>query len=254
MGYHFHNPHKNKVYVARYAELFENNLKFTKSSGSLTLLKASGSIIEYTMEQQLTLLCDIDPMMDDVKGLDVVLQDAEERLPMFQADVLKDGRFDQFSDERNNIYEQISDLALGGVVVHIRNELLRAVDLQFIALKYEVAVTFDQAISGIYSTKDISDLENFPHISVKGNLQCYFLVYAYANQELIMAKGSINLLSLTTADVTKLMLYQGIEKQTTKLQGSDEGVAARHESGHAVIGTDVSTLLEGQPRVEVRHI
>ncbi|GKB81967.1 hypothetical protein Tco_0948862, partial [Tanacetum coccineum] len=30
----------------------------------------------------------------------------------------------------------------------------------------------------------------------------------------------------------------------------DEGVAARHESCHVVIGTDVSTLLEGQPRVE----
>ncbi|GKE54936.1 hypothetical protein Tco_1490092, partial [Tanacetum coccineum] len=122
-------------------------------------------------------------------GLDVVLQDAEERLPMLQADVLKDGlfdtvvkgcdgvfhtaypffihndrRFDRFSGERNNIYEQISDLALGGVVVHIRNELLRAFDLQFTALKDEVDVAFDQAISGICSTKDISDLENFPHI------------------------------------------------------------------------------------------
>ncbi|GKB27633.1 hypothetical protein Tco_0867034, partial [Tanacetum coccineum] len=43
MGYHFYNSHKNKVYVARYAELFENSLKFTRSSGSLTLLKASRS-------------------------------------------------------------------------------------------------------------------------------------------------------------------------------------------------------------------
>ncbi|GJY56624.1 zinc finger, CCHC-type containing protein [Tanacetum coccineum] len=45
MGYHFDNPHENKVSVARYAELFENSLKFTRSSRSLTLLKASGSIV-----------------------------------------------------------------------------------------------------------------------------------------------------------------------------------------------------------------
>ncbi|GJQ89421.1 hypothetical protein Tco_0000560 [Tanacetum coccineum] len=32
--------------------------------------------------------------------------------------------------------------------------------------------------------------------------------------------------------------------------GSDEGVAARHECGLAVIGTDISTFLEGQLRVE----
>ncbi|GJZ77452.1 hypothetical protein Tco_0642124 [Tanacetum coccineum] len=52
----------------------------------------------------------------------------------------------------------------------------------------------------------------------------------------------------------QIQISIGIEKQTAKLQGSDEGVAARHESCHVVIGTDVSTLLEGQPRVEVRHI
>ncbi|GJY41175.1 hypothetical protein Tco_0428445 [Tanacetum coccineum] len=46
MRYHFYNPHENKVYVAWYAELFENSLKFTRSSGSLTLLKASGSTVE----------------------------------------------------------------------------------------------------------------------------------------------------------------------------------------------------------------
>ncbi|GJV62765.1 hypothetical protein Tco_1473593 [Tanacetum coccineum] len=43
MGYHFYNPHENKVSVARYAELFKNTLKFRRSNGSLTLLKASGS-------------------------------------------------------------------------------------------------------------------------------------------------------------------------------------------------------------------
>ncbi|GKA34841.1 phospholipase-like protein [Tanacetum coccineum] len=31
MGCHFYNPHENKVFVARHAELFENSLKYTRS-------------------------------------------------------------------------------------------------------------------------------------------------------------------------------------------------------------------------------
>ncbi|GJR98390.1 hypothetical protein Tco_0270564 [Tanacetum coccineum] len=52
IGYHFYNPHENKVFVARYAELFENSLQFTRSSGSLTLLKASGSIVGLDLLQK----------------------------------------------------------------------------------------------------------------------------------------------------------------------------------------------------------
>lgn len=44
---------------------------------------------------------------------------------------------------------------------------------------------------------------------------------------------------------------QGIEKKTAKLQGCEKGVVARHEAGHAVVGTAVANLLTGQPRVEV---
>lgn len=44
---------------------------------------------------------------------------------------------------------------------------------------------------------------------------------------------------------------QGIEKKTAKLQGSEKAVVARHEAGHAVVGTAVANLLPGQPRVEV---
>lgn len=46
-------------------------------------------------------------------------------------------------------------------------------------------------------------------------------------------------------------MLQGIEKKTTKLQGSEKAVVARHEAGHAVVGTAVANLLSGQPRVEV---
>ncbi|GFZ19605.1 FTSH protease 7 [Actinidia rufa] len=43
---------------------------------------------------------------------------------------------------------------------------------------------------------------------------------------------------------------KGIEKKTAKLQGSEKAVVARHEAGHAVVGTAVANLLTGQPRVE----
>ncbi|KAH6836619.1 FTSH protease 9 [Perilla frutescens var. hirtella] len=42
----------------------------------------------------------------------------------------------------------------------------------------------------------------------------------------------------------------GIEKKTAKLQGSEKAVVARHEAGHAVVGTAVANLLSGQSRVE----
>lgn len=42
----------------------------------------------------------------------------------------------------------------------------------------------------------------------------------------------------------------GIEKKTAKLKGSEKAVVARHEAGHAVVGTAVANLLTGQPRVE----
>ncbi|XP_017440219.1 ATP-dependent zinc metalloprotease FTSH 9, chloroplastic isoform X2 [Vigna angularis] len=42
----------------------------------------------------------------------------------------------------------------------------------------------------------------------------------------------------------------GIEKKTAKLKGSEKAVVARHEAGHAVVGTAVASLLSGQPRVE----
>ncbi|PRQ34406.1 putative ATPase, AAA-type, core, peptidase, FtsH, peptidase M41, FtsH extracellular [Rosa chinensis] len=42
----------------------------------------------------------------------------------------------------------------------------------------------------------------------------------------------------------------GIEKKTAKLQGCEKGVVARHEAGHAVVGTAIASLVAGQPRVE----
>lgn len=35
------------------------------------------------------------------------------------------------------------------------------------------------------------------------------------------------------------------------MKGSERAVVARHEAGHAVVGTAVAKLLPGQPRVEV---
>ncbi|GAB2234976.1 hypothetical protein Drorol1_Dr00004252 [Drosera rotundifolia] len=42
----------------------------------------------------------------------------------------------------------------------------------------------------------------------------------------------------------------GLEKKTAKLKGNEKAVVARHEAGHAVVGTAVANLLPGQPRVE----
>ncbi|KAK1265624.1 hypothetical protein QJS04_geneDACA011432 [Acorus gramineus] len=42
----------------------------------------------------------------------------------------------------------------------------------------------------------------------------------------------------------------GIEKKHAKLQGSEKAVVARHEAGHAVVGTAIANILPGQPRVE----
>lgn len=47
-------------------------------------------------------------------------------------------------------------------------------------------------------------------------------------------------------------MFQGIEKKTARLKGSEKAVVARHEAGHAVVGTAVANLLTGQPRVEVK--
>uniref|UniRef100_A0A804NU23 AAA+ ATPase domain-containing protein n=1 Tax=Zea mays TaxID=4577 RepID=A0A804NU23_MAIZE len=43
----------------------------------------------------------------------------------------------------------------------------------------------------------------------------------------------------------------GIEKKHAKLKGNEKAVVARHEVGHALVGTAVANLLPGQPRVEV---
>ncbi|KAL9367935.1 hypothetical protein Peur_039134 [Populus x canadensis] len=43
----------------------------------------------------------------------------------------------------------------------------------------------------------------------------------------------------------------GIEKKTARLQGSEKAVVARHEAGHAVVGTAVANILTGQARVEL---
>lgn len=58
-------------------------------------------------------------------------------------------------------------------------------------------------------------------------------------------------LSLFEGFYSLLSMLQGIEKKTAKLKGSEKAVVARHEAGHAVVGTAVANLLPGQPRVEV---
>jgi len=60
------------------------------------------------------------------------------------------------------------------------------------------------------------------------------------------------IISITLSETKKRHISQGIEKKHAKLQGSERAVVARHEAGHAVVGTAVANLLPGQARVEVK--
>jgi cell division protease FtsH len=44
----------------------------------------------------------------------------------------------------------------------------------------------------------------------------------------------------------------GIEKKRSTLHGSEKSVVARHEAGHAVVGTAVAKFIPGQSRVQVK--
>nr|GFC31355.1 retrovirus-related Pol polyprotein from transposon TNT 1-94 [Tanacetum cinerariifolium] len=52
MGYYFYYPLENKIFVARNAEFFENNLTLQDASGSHGLLKMSGSDVGLELIQE----------------------------------------------------------------------------------------------------------------------------------------------------------------------------------------------------------
>ena len=61
-----------------------------------------------------------------------------------------------------------------------------------------------------------------------------------------------NICLLKIVNLTNIKIsFQGIEKKNAKLKGSEKAVVARHEVGHAVVGTAIAKLLPGQPHVEV---
>lgn len=62
------------------------------------------------------------------------------------------------------------------------------------------------------------------------------------------------LILILTLILIRSLAPQGIEKKTAKLKGNEKAVVARHEAGHAVVGTAVAKLLHGQPQVQVNQI
>nr|GEW91868.1 hypothetical protein [Tanacetum cinerariifolium] len=52
MGYYFYNPLKNKIFVARNAKFFENNLTLQEASGSHGMLEASRSDVGLELIQE----------------------------------------------------------------------------------------------------------------------------------------------------------------------------------------------------------
>ncbi|XP_068669535.1 ATP-dependent zinc metalloprotease FTSH 7, chloroplastic isoform X1 [Aristolochia californica] len=70
--------------------------------------------------------------------------------------------------------------------------------------------------------------------------------------EAALLAGRVNKTVVEKIDFVKAVerSIAGIEKKHAKLQGNEKAVVARHEAGHAVVGTAVANLLLGQPRVE----
>ncbi|KAL2946737.1 hypothetical protein AAZX31_20G031200 [Glycine max] len=66
----------------------------------------------------------------------------------------------------------------------------------------------------------------------------------------IFAIGEVVELKVSNSVGTKIF---ALEKKTAKLRGIEKALVARHEAGHAVVGTAVANILAGQPRVEVNH-
>nr|GEV24590.1 hypothetical protein [Tanacetum cinerariifolium] len=73
MGYYLYNPHENNIFVARYAEFFENKLNLQEASGSHGLLEASGSdvVLELIQEDDTQLSNDTSKRHDEVEPNDV---------------------------------------------------------------------------------------------------------------------------------------------------------------------------------------
>lgn len=68
-------------------------------------------------------------------------------------------------------------------------------------------------------------------------------------------KGTARTASQTPCyDNERLSILQGIEKKRSTLHGSEKGVVARHEAGHAVVGTAVAKFIPGLTRVQVLPI
>lgn len=70
--------------------------------------------------------------------------------------------------------------------------------------------------------------------------------------EAALLAGRANKLKVEKEDFTRAVerAIAGIEKKRSSLHGCEKGVVARHEAGHAVVGTAVANLLPGHARVE----
>ncbi|MCO5596012.1 hypothetical protein L7F22_050065 [Adiantum nelumboides] len=70
--------------------------------------------------------------------------------------------------------------------------------------------------------------------------------------EAALLAGRANKVEVGKEDFTRAVerSIAGIEKKRSSLQGCEKGVVARHEAGHAVVGTAVANLLPGHARVE----
>ncbi|GJR21631.1 hypothetical protein Tco_0970158 [Tanacetum coccineum] len=107
MGYYFYNPLENKIFVARNAEFFENNLTLQEASGSHGMLEASGSDVglELIQEDDAQPSKNTSKRHDEIKPNEVESQSGE-------VPICRSGRISQAPD-RYGFYVNAKEHELG---------------------------------------------------------------------------------------------------------------------------------------------
>ncbi|ONK62096.1 uncharacterized protein A4U43_C07F320 [Asparagus officinalis] len=111
-----------------------------------------------------------------------------------------------------------------------------------------------EAILKVHTSKKELPLAGDVNLSDIASMTTGFTGADLANlvNEAALLAGRVNKVVVEKIDFIQAVerSIAGIEKKHAKLQGNERAVVARHEAGHAVVGTAVANLLPGQPRVE----
>ncbi|XP_077238752.1 ATP-dependent zinc metalloprotease FTSH 9, chloroplastic-like isoform X1 [Tasmannia lanceolata] len=111
-----------------------------------------------------------------------------------------------------------------------------------------------EAILKVHATKKELPLGEDVDLSEIASMTTGFTGADLANlvNEAALLAGRVNKIVVDKIDFIHAVerSIAGIEKKHARLRGNEKAVVARHEAGHAVVGTAVAKLVPGQPRVE----